>query len=676
MAKLSMCTFLKNEGSTIYRLLDSCEPFIDEFIIGIDNSCTDNTKEEVLKWAEYTTTNAEIDIYYFDWNESFAYHRNEGMDKATGDWILVMDGHEFFPDSWTNITEKRRTNSQEVMKLIKGHLAEGGVKDEDGTIKDCDAVFLNLYQQPFIGETPNNFFMQPRIYRNGLSATHPKEKIRFGRAAHNCIMYTRPELDVQYPEAIIIHDAPEENRKERAVQRQDMNIKQLTDDLKKNDKDTRALFYLGNTYLEGKKYKEAEESYTRYLELIKTETDEVYQCYLHLALLYKELEKYNDAIKCLSNSIRINPTKRDAFLLTGDMYAALEEWDRAVQYYNICISIKPPVSRMFSNGGTYTWLPHQQLCIAYKALGNKEMAIAHLKICLGYVQTEGWITELKELTGDKRNILIIDHIGSFTGEFKNYLENKNYNVITVKEFSRTLAVWADVIFCEWGDRNALQCAEFKGKTVVRIHGYEAYINADLVQQIQAKQIIYVAQHIKDMIGKDGLVIPNGVDTDKFYIDERVRHSDYCGVVGYMNSKKNPLRLAKIIKSHPEIQFHLRIDWQDAFLEQSFKYETKLCDNIVYHARYKDLKQFYNQMQYILSTSDIESFSYAIAEGMACGCTPLIYNWKGAKDIWNKSFIFNDMPVFEPKESKAMRKYILDNYPLTQQMLALETALLS
>ena len=47
------------------------------------------------------------------------------------------------------------------------------------------------------------------------------------------------------------------------------------------------------------------------------------------------------------------------------------------------------------------------------------------------------------------------------------------------------------------------------------------------------------------------VIKNGVDIDKFYIKERNRDSSNVGYAGYMNSKKNPMRLAKIIKDHPK-----------------------------------------------------------------------------------------------------------------------------
>jgi predicted negative regulator of RcsB-dependent stress response len=520
--------------------------------------------------------------------------------------------------------------------------------------------------------------MQPRIYRNGNSKVekYSDKKIRFGRAAHNCIQFTRPELGVQYPEAIIIHDAPEDNRKERAVQRQEMNIKQLKSDLAKNAKDTRAWFYLGNTYLEGKKIEEAHNCFDEYFKNIKVETDEAYQAYLHKALAYKEEKKYQESLKCLYQANRVNSLKRDSYLLIGDMLMELDRVEEAIHNYNTALSIKAPVSRMFSNGGTYTWLPHQQLAQAYKKQGNIEMAVSHLKICLGYVNMDGWRKELNELTQDKKNILIVDHIGSFTDDFRKYLENNTYNVIKVKEWSNTLALWADCIFVEWADINACNIGQFKAKTVIRIHGYEAYLNQHLLPNIpwDCKGIIYVAEHIKEIIGKDGNVVFNGVDTDKFYIKNHNRDSKNVGYVGYLNGKKNPMRLANIIKNNPEMKFNLRIDWQDPFLERSFNYETKECKNIVYHGRYDDINEFYNQMSYIISTSDIESFSYQIAEGMSAGCTPLIYNWNGAKDIWRKDMIFKDMPKFELKDMNEMREYIINNYPLHRQMMEMERIL--
>ena len=122
---------------------------------------------------------------------------------------------------------------------------------EDLGSEDIDEVFVHLYQQPFIGETPNNYFMQPRIYRNGKGTKG--KKIRFGRTAHNVIQGTDPGKEVHYPELMIIHDAPESNREERKIQRIEMNTRELKKDLKKNPDDLRAMFYMGNTLIENYK---------------------------------------------------------------------------------------------------------------------------------------------------------------------------------------------------------------------------------------------------------------------------------------------------------------------------------------------------------------------------------------------------------------------------------------
>ena len=77
---------------------------------------------------------------------------------------------------------------------------------------------------------------------------------------------------------------------------------------------------------------------------------------------------------------------------------------------------------------------------------------------------------------------------------------------------------------------------------------------------------------------------------------------------------------------------------------------------------------------VLSTSIIESFSFNIAEGMACGCRPYIYNWEGAEKIWGKEWIFHKMPKFvdtlTEEDMKAHRKYVVDNYDFNLMMTAI------
>jgi glycosyltransferase involved in cell wall biosynthesis len=296
--------------------------------------------------------------------------------------------------------------------------------------------------------------------------------------------------------------------------------------------------------------------------------------------------------------------------------------------------------------------------------------------------------EIKELSGDKKNILIIDQIGSFTKDFKEYLEDKKYNVVSVPNVNNALCEWADYIWCEWADNNAVALKDFKHKTVIRLHGYEAYLNQHLFSTIpwDCKNVVFVADHIeKKMKGivpslnGQCRVISNGVDVDKFYIKNENRQELSIGYAGLLNGKKNPMRLAEIIKKYDKATFHLRVDWQDPFLKDSFEYETRDCTNIVYHSRYDNLNDFWNQVKYSISFSDIESFSYNVAESMASGCRPIIYSWKGAEDIWRSEDIFTHIDEIdnfftEKIDMEKNRKYILDKYPLDESLYKMKEIL--
>ncbi len=667
--KLSVCMILKNEGPTIYRCLESLVGLVDEWIIGIDDSTKDNTEDEVNKFFQANKELAKSSILYdFKWSDHFGNTRNDGMDKATGDYILIMDGHEYFPEDWFNITQNKRIQPRLCFDKIRGIIE----KDEP------DEAFFQLYQQPFIGESPTNYFLQPRIYRNGLGKDG-KNKIRFNRAAHNTITNTDTEKHLHFTEIMIIHDAPEDNRKERKEQRIRINVTNLTKDIKKNPKDTRAMFYLGNTYMEAKEWNKAIDNFNGYLENRKDDNSEKYQVLVHKSLCHKELKEYDEMKTGLHMAIKIDPKRRDAYCILGDHYYQEENYSNAIHFYSSALIVKPKESRMFSNGPVNSWQPHQNIARAYAKVDNIQQAITHLKIAYSFMPNQGYIDQIKEWSGDKRNIWIIDKIGSFTKDFREYLDKRGYNVITTKEFDGNLALWADYIWQEWCDENAVHSSKTK-KATIRIHGYEAYLNQHLFSKIDwnNNKVIFVAKHIQEMmkpfVNGNGSLIHNGVDIDKFYIKNKKRDEKSVGYAGFINEKKNPYLLLKVIQDNPEYKFHLRVDWQSPFWEYEFKRHD--LKNVVYHARYDDLNDFWNQMSMVLSTSIIESFSYNIAEAMSAGCKPYIYNWNGSRDIWKEDWIFEDMPKFDKVEDRQQyRDYIISNYNLAGKLPEMEKVLI-
>jgi glycosyltransferase involved in cell wall biosynthesis len=83
--RLSLCLITKNEEKNIARCLESVQGVVDEIIV-LDTGSTDKTVE--------IAKNYDAKIFYSEWKNDFATARNEAIEKATGDWILILDADE------------------------------------------------------------------------------------------------------------------------------------------------------------------------------------------------------------------------------------------------------------------------------------------------------------------------------------------------------------------------------------------------------------------------------------------------------------------------------------------------------------------------------------------------------------------------------------------------------
>ena len=88
MKTLSLCMITKNEEKNLSRCLDSIKDIVDEIII-VDTGSTDKTVEIAKSYGAH--------IYHYDWNNDFSKARNVSLQKATKDWILVLDADEVLP---------------------------------------------------------------------------------------------------------------------------------------------------------------------------------------------------------------------------------------------------------------------------------------------------------------------------------------------------------------------------------------------------------------------------------------------------------------------------------------------------------------------------------------------------------------------------------------------------
>lgn len=83
--KISLCMIVKNEARWIAQALESVAGLCDEIIV-VDTGSSDGTPE--------LARSRGAKIFPLEWPNDFSAARNYSIERATGDWILVLDADE------------------------------------------------------------------------------------------------------------------------------------------------------------------------------------------------------------------------------------------------------------------------------------------------------------------------------------------------------------------------------------------------------------------------------------------------------------------------------------------------------------------------------------------------------------------------------------------------------
>ena len=82
---ISACLMVKDEEELLPQCLESIRGWVDEIVV-VDTGSTDKTIEIAKSYG--------AKLFHQPWEGSFSKHRNYTIEKATGDWILIIDADE------------------------------------------------------------------------------------------------------------------------------------------------------------------------------------------------------------------------------------------------------------------------------------------------------------------------------------------------------------------------------------------------------------------------------------------------------------------------------------------------------------------------------------------------------------------------------------------------------
>lgn len=122
---------------------------------------------------------------------------------------------------------------------------------------------------------------------------------------------------------------------------------------------------IAKTYIEGKNYKKAIDTYKM---IIKMYPDNELNCYIDIARTYENAENYNEAIDYYNKAIEIDSENSCYYVNIAEIYKKLENYEEAVNYYNKAIEILNEPCKY-----------HEKLAECYKRLEKYNNAIEAYK---------------------------------------------------------------------------------------------------------------------------------------------------------------------------------------------------------------------------------------------------------------------------------------------------------
>ena len=121
---VSFCALARNSESTILRSLLSVRELADEFIIALDKSTTDDTREVIERFRDTHAGYRRLVILDADspLDIGFDEARNRTIDEARGDWIFWMDNDEdlIYPE---RLVKYLRNNQYDGYAIPQNHMS-------------------------------------------------------------------------------------------------------------------------------------------------------------------------------------------------------------------------------------------------------------------------------------------------------------------------------------------------------------------------------------------------------------------------------------------------------------------------------------------------------------------------------------------------------------------------
>lgn len=300
---LSVCMIVKDEEENLALALSSVVDLADEIIV-VDTGSSDGS----VPLADYFGAT----VYSYPWEGDFSLARNQGLDKAKGEWVLVLDADEVLEEGDQLLRLLRQTSEQVVAYFL--------------TIENC-------YDQS--GFIESSFDTVLRVFRN-------RKEFRFSGKIHEQIA---PAIIEYSPKEIIsLMEGPQLKHSgylKSQVEKKDKlgrNLGMLREALKENPSDRLIRYHYGVELYRNQKFKEALEIFKEVGEGLDTKVIYGPKLMRYIVMSLYSLNNKSEALKYCNMGLGYYPDYPDLYYLKGliayqdrDIVEALKSFEAAMR---------------------------------------------------------------------------------------------------------------------------------------------------------------------------------------------------------------------------------------------------------------------------------------------------------------------------------------------------------
>ncbi|QWH14658.1 glycosyltransferase family 1 protein [Bacillus mycoides] len=318
---------------------------------------------------------------------------------------------------------------------------------------------------------------------------------------------------------------------------------------------------------------------------------------------------------------------------------------------------------------------------------------------------------MKKIAFIGHDLKFISHIVKFLEEYLDYeVRIDQWEAHEKHDVDKSLKIlgWADILFCEWGLGNVIWYQQHKKesqKLFVRLHRFEmntkypAMFDYSKIDKLLAiSPYIYEEFHRVAKVPREKMtVIYNAVEVDKFNQPKEEKSKFNLGIIGMVPKLKRLDRAFEIFEklSLKDSRYRLYIKgkhpnefgwvWNNPtereFYDSVFERieNSPFKENIALEG-WGDVAEWLENIGYVLSVSDYESFHMAPIEGMASGAYPLVLRREGVNTIFPKRYIYETIDEIvqfieknncENKDTNNLKQFVMDNYSLQKICLQID-----